>query len=112
MRWTEINAINQRIDNPTFQDKIFSELLSRYFPVPNLPQEGHRKHNHDYLSAMKIGFTKGGVEGIEAGLYHQMEDMISNQLRDTVGSEGRDIIEALLNYNFRRHRRHTALRRY
>lgn len=116
--WTNINAINQRIDNPTFQDRVFSDIMSKYFPSARLPlikQEGHRRYNHDSMSAVRIAMENsrkmGFAEALEVELLHDMQDMISNQLRDNVGTEGRDIIEALLNFSFSRHRRHTGLRR-
>jgi hypothetical protein len=116
--WTDVNAINQRMDNPTFQDRVFSDMMQKYFPqarIPLLAQEGHRRYNHDGMSAVRIAMEKGNKMGftkaLETLLLHNMQDSISNQLRDNVGTEGRDIIEALLNFSFSRHRRHTGLRR-
>lgn len=116
--WTDVNSINQRMDNPTFQDRVFSDMMQKYFPQARLPllaQEGHRRYNHDTMSAVRIAMEKSGKMGftkaLETLMLHNMQDSISNQLRDNVGTEGRDIIEALLNFSFSRHRRHTGLRR-
>jgi len=77
-----------------------------------LPQVGHRKVNHNLLSAFMIGMQKGGYQGVEIAMYHHLEDIISNQLRDNLGVDARDLIESGLNYSFSKHRRHTAPKRY
>lgn len=111
--WHTVNSINKRIDNPTFQDIILARLLNQNnFSIPYLPQVGHRKVNHDFLSAFTIGMQKGGYKGVQASMFHYIEDIMSNQLRDNLGTDMRDLIEAGLNYSFSRHRRHTAPRRF
>lgn len=116
--WSDIDHINQRIDNPTFQDKVFSNIMQKYFPnamLPLMKQQGHRRYNHDTMSAVRIALENshkiGFQKALEIKLMHDMQDIISNQLVGSVGTDGRDIIEALLNFSFRRHRRHTAPRR-
>jgi len=109
--WYTINSINKRLDNPTYQDVILSRFLGNNFPIPYLPQVGHRKVNHNTFSAFTIGMQKGGFKGVQASMLHQLEDIISNQLRDNFGTDGRDLIEAGLNWSFSKHRRHTAPRR-
>ena len=119
VRWSDIDHINQRIDNPTFQDKVFSNIMQKYFPSAMLPlmkQQGHRRYNHDTMSAVRIALENshkiGFQKALEIKLMHDMQDIISNQLVNSVGTEGRDIVEALLNFSFKRHRRHTAPRRF
>src|SRR6185295_812220 len=82
--WNTVNAINERIDNPTYQDVIMSRMLGNKFAYPNLAQVGHRKVNHDFFTAIMIGMQKGGVKGIEAAVYHHLEDIMSNNLRDNL----------------------------
>lgn len=112
--WYTVNAINKRIDNPTFQDIVLQRLMkgNNFGGIPYLPQVGHRKYNHDLTSAFTIGYQKGGYKGVQAAMFHYIEDIVSNQLRDNFGTDGRDLIEAGLNYSFSRHRRHTAYRRF
>lgn len=110
--WHTVDSINKRIDSPTFQDMVLSRIIGGNFALPLLPQVGHRKVNHDLFSAFSIGMQKGGYKGVQAAVYHHLEDIISNQLRNNFGTDGRDLIEAGFNYSFSRHRRHTAPRRY
>jgi hypothetical protein len=111
LSWKDVNAINERIDNPTFQDKILSQAMGNRFNVPHLNYWGHRKTNHDFLSMFNVGYQKAGYKGVQAAALHYMEDIISDELRNNLGTAGRDLFEAAMNYSFSKHRRHTALRR-
>jgi hypothetical protein len=103
--WKDVDAINQRKDNPTFQDKVFSNMMNKNLSiVPNM--WGHRQYNHDIFSSILIGHKIAGRKGMQAALLHDIEDMISDELVKYYGVDGRNLFEAAMNYSFTQHRRH------
>jgi len=106
--YTIVDQINQRKDNPTTSDKTLSRALrAKTIPRPY----GHRKYNHDAFSNVILGYQMAGSKGIQAMFLHDIEDMISDELVNYFGSDGRNIFEAVMNYSFSQHRRHDRRRR-
>jgi hypothetical protein len=113
-RWTGLNPqqvkdINRAIDSPTrisarVQRQSMQKSTSGYnnpFDILKLGRHsGHRQVNHDVLSSMWTGFSIAGIDGARAGLVHYMLDGLSdNWKKQFGGAKGRDLIEAVLNYN-------------
>ena len=103
-----VDRINQRKDNPTGLDKLFARNYeSRYLPK----RYGHRKYNHEPFFNVVEGYRLGGTKGIQAMFLHDIEDMISDELVNYFGSDGRNIFEAIMNYSFSQHRKYDRNRR-
>jgi len=70
-------------------------------PFPNLSRPGHRSVNHDLGSALMTGFAVAGPDGMIAAWAHLLEDSMSDTVAKAITPEGRDVMEALYNYNRR-----------
>lgn len=90
-----IDAVNGAIDNPTKQDKIFRNLYNaNEFDFLGLLEKGsHRQYNHDPLYGMMKALSIDPNHGVEAYLAHAMLDRLSNDMRISMGSDKRDILE-------------------
>ena len=77
-------------------------LMKNPYDIFNLTGGGHRKYNHDLLTgsllgsiqAMKMGLPPS--QGMMAAFSHYATDSLSNKMVDKVGTEGRNIFEALM----------------
>jgi len=104
-----IKQINRTIDNPTqiskgVQRTYAHKTTTGYYNPFDILQlgrhSGHRQANHDLLSSMYVGFQIGGMPGARAGLVHYMLDGLSDTWKKQFGgAKGRDLIEAVMNYN-------------
>jgi hypothetical protein len=99
---TSVKNVNTALDHPTLLQKEISRSVNRspyFIPFPGLSRRGHRTINHDLASALMTGYAVGGPDGITAAWAHLMEDAMSDTVAKVVSPEGRDIFEALYNYN-------------
>jgi hypothetical protein len=99
-----IYRVNRAMDNPDAwsmrQYKARKNSgYSHAFDVPGLRINGHRAPNHNWMSAMMIGYMHGGKEGMYAAANHLMQDVMSDILMSTLGTSGRDVFESMLNYH-------------
>lgn len=113
-----IDNVNRHIDNPSIYEYYFNSMQNqRYknqglrknpFDIFGLTQSGHRKYNHDVLTGMMLGSiqaTKMGLppsQGMMAAISHYATDSLSNRMVRTMGTEGRNIFEALMGMSYRR----------
>lgn len=73
----------------------------------------HRQHGHDILSGMFIAMQNARALGLPASrgmlpvVAHYMADNVSNKMAAKMGTPGRDLFEALFNYQTRRNRSKT-----
>lgn len=107
-----ITSVNDRVDNPTIADMYMNRTIksqnkrSGFMKNPydffSLTSQGHRTYNHDLLSGMFMGAVqaqKMGLPmsyGMNAAVAHQMEDYFSNKLVNSMGTTGRNVMEALM----------------
>lgn len=107
-----ITSVNERVDNPTIADIYMNRtitqnnkkrgLVKNPYDVFALTSQGHRSRNHDLLSGMFTGAVqaqKMGLPmsyGMNAAVAHQMEDYFSNKLVNSMGTTGRNVMEALM----------------
>ena len=95
----KINEINARIDNPTKNDKELRDLLGAdNMDFMNLQQGAkHRKYNHDPIVGLANAMAIDPDHGFEVFMAHEMMDYLSNSIRDSLGTDSRDITEVILN---------------
>jgi hypothetical protein len=99
-----IEAVNSRLDNSKMVDKTINALFNKettdYFGLSH--RGGHRSLNHDVASAMLVASLIDKEYGPKIAMAHLMEDQMSNLLLDKYGYEGRDLVEAVLNFTLRK----------
>ena len=73
----------------------------------------HRQHGHDILSGMFIAMQNARAMGLPASrgmmpvFAHYLADNISNKMAAKMGTEGRNLFEALYNWQTRRNQSKT-----
>jgi hypothetical protein len=80
-----IHRVTQAIDNPDpwairLNQSMKNSGYSHAFDVPGLKKYPHREPNHNWMSAMMIGYMYGGREGMYAAANHLMQDVMSDTL--------------------------------
>jgi hypothetical protein len=113
-KWTnlptqKVKEINRAIDNPTrISARVQRASLQKSTTGYNNPfdilqlgrHSGHRQVNHDVLTSMYTGFTIAGMDGARAGMVHYLLDGLSDTWKKQFGgAKGRDLIEAVMNFN-------------
>ena len=99
---SSIDKVHHRIDSPKGFDKTFNALYDQKGIDPlGLTSHGHRKYNHDPLSAMLAGYMVDPNHGIEIAMSHQFEDLLGNVLHDSLGTETKELVEASIKLKFR-----------
>ena len=93
-----IDDVNKAIDSASSIGKLISAAtggVSKNEPLlrMGISPKGHRKYNHDAVSAMLTGYSVAGYDGVLAGLAHLVEDRVSDEL---LKINARDIFEAFL----------------
>ena len=93
--------VNTALDRPSILQKQISKTVTRnhFIPFPGLSRRGHRTINHDLSSALMTGYAVGGTDGMLAAWAHLMEDAMSDSVAKAITPEGRDVFEALYNFN-------------
>lgn len=107
-----ISNVNERVDNPTYADIFMNRAIKDHnknqgyvknpYDLFALTSQGHRSRNHDLLSGMFSGAVQAQKQGlpmsfgIQAAIAHQMEDYFSNKLVNSLGTQGRNVYEALM----------------
>ena len=116
-----IRNVNHSIDNQTAWGMAMSNFLDRraklnqYGSMTKSPYDlfgivsgGHRSRNHDLLSGMFLSAMNARAMRVPAShammatLAHYSSDAISNKMVGRVGVEGRNLFEALYNFQTRR----------
>jgi hypothetical protein len=111
------DRINERIDNPDPKSILINNMINNTyrrqghrknpFDTFNL-MRGHRKQNHDLMSAMLVGAIEARKNnmpmqmGFMSAYSHLATDNFSNYLIRNMGIEGRNLYESLFNYVTRR----------
>jgi len=116
-----IDNVNYSIDNPTawglamnsFMDR--RNKLNQYHGLTKSPYDlfgivsgGHRARNHDMLSALFLSAMNARAmhvpasHAMMASVAHFAADSMSNNMVKKMGTEGRNMFEALFNYQTRR----------
>lgn len=116
-----IKGINHDIDNGPAYVMAMSQFFdrrakimkdNRFIKAPNdyfgIVSGGHRQHGHDLLSGMFIAMQNARAVGLPASkamlpvFAHYMADNVSNKMAAKMGTEGRNLFEALYNFQTRR----------
>ena len=117
-----IKGINHDIDNsPNYilamssffdkRDKLMgrNKFMKNPYDLFGFATKGsHRQHGHDLLSGMFIAMQNARALGLPASrgmlpvFAHYASDAISNRMANKMGTPGRDLFEALFNYQTRR----------
>ena len=110
-----IRNVDHQIDNPTMWQHYMNTmqmgsykrrgLMKNPYDVFSLTGGGHRKYNHDLLTgsllgsmqAMRMGLPPS--QGMLAAFSHYATDSLSNKMVDRMGTEGRNIFEAIMSMN-------------
>lgn len=106
-----IYQVNKALDNPSMVTRGLSKIAresqyARFMPqFPGLSRRGHRVYGHDLTTAMWTGYLIGGPDGMLAAFGHLAEDSMSDMMAKALTPEGRDVMEAMYNYNNKRVRR-------
>lgn len=97
--YKNIEAVNSRLDNYGLIDKnISNRTNSKGTDVFGLTNQGHRKYNHNIVSAIMIGRMVDPVYGDKIALTHLIGDKMSDVIRNNIGVDRRDLFEAAMNY--------------
>jgi len=91
--------LNQRAQQP---------FLKNPYDLFGIVNGSHRQHGHDLLSGMFIAAQNARALGLPVSkgmlpvFAHYMADNVSNKMVARMGSEGRNLFEALFNFQTRR----------
>lgn len=98
MKVKDIDRINGIIDRPSAIDKDFMDTFRDInSDIFGLYENGsHRNYNHDLLGAIKA-ISADPDNGFQVYMSHIMLDKMSNMLRDSFGTDNRDVAEILFN---------------
>lgn len=117
-----IRGVNHDIDNSPAYVLAMSQFFNKqrklqnnnkfiknpydFFNIAN--SASHRQHGHDLLSGMFIAMQNARALGLPASrgimpvVAHYAADNISNKMADRMGVEGRNLFQALFNWQTRR----------
>lgn len=106
--------VNHRMDSPTRRDKLQSQVffnannfqyinpayanLLKSMNTVSPRRVGHRIYNHDWATALSIGYQEGGIEGMKAAAIHQALDMMSDVGTRTLGYKKNNLLQAAMEY--------------
>ena len=99
----KIDAVNRAIDNPNKKMLALQKsgiIDPRYMDVFNLGKHGHRKYNHSVPSAFIAAYMEDPEHAAELSIIHLMADRMGNYIHDAVGTDNKEILEALINKNY------------
>ena len=116
-----IDNVNYSIDNPTTWGLAMSQFMDRrnklnqYQSFTKNPYDlfgivsgGHRSRNHDMMSGLFISAMNARAmrmpasQAMMATMAHYAADSMSNKMVTKMGTEGRNLFEALYNFQTRR----------
>lgn len=99
VKMKDIDIINGTIDKPSKVDKEFQDSLGLvnedFLGLQN--NATHRKYGHDPVLGLAKAMQMNNEYGWQIYMSHLMLDQMSNVVRDSLGSENRDIAEVLFN---------------
>jgi hypothetical protein len=94
-----IDKVNYRIDHPTAGDKMMGRAKKTIWGnsagfAPGLFRGGHRQYNHDIMTMIQAAYEAGGLKGVQVGMAHIAQDMLSDYLTKTLGPDAANLFEA------------------
>ena len=93
-----MNKVNHIIDNPSQNDMWFGDaqraILGTAFGVPGMRKSGHRRYNHDLMSALMKGYQAAGTDGAIVAMNHLMQDTANDYLVKSMGLDMANLFEA------------------
>jgi hypothetical protein len=99
-----IDEVNRSIDNP---DKKMIALQQSGVIDPKAmdlfklnKSAGHRKYNHTIPSAFLSAYQISPKYAADLAIVHLLADRMSNYMHDAMGSESKEVQEALINKNY------------
>jgi hypothetical protein len=106
-----IDKVNSAIDNPNRKMVMLQNsgiVDPRYMDAFGLSRHGHRKYNHSIPSAFMASFMVDPEHATELAMAHLFVDKLGNYLHDIMGTEDKEVAEALFNQQFARYRALTS----
>lgn len=93
-----VERVNRRIDNPTATDVVLGKARKRMMGntgfAPGLWTGGHRQYNHDMFTMIAAAYQEAGLPGVQAGMAHIAQDVMSDYLTRALGQDGAMMFEA------------------
>ena len=106
-----IGKVNKAIDSPSDTDIIVENvrqlLLGDIGQIQGLSYRGHRRRNHNAVTAFMKGLENGGADGISVALAHLGLDLVKDEM---VRGLGTDLANAVEKYHVAAGRRAKARR--
>src|SRR5215210_4023419 len=107
LKMSTIDNANSAIDNPS---RLQRYRYRKFFGSNELPHpiqgalgvdaRGHRRYNHDLVGGFLACFEIDPKHAMELFMSHIILDRISDNIRNTAGSDKRDLIQSLMNINY------------
>lgn len=99
-----IDLGNSAIDNPKRSQRYtYRKMMgTNELPAPvegalGVDTRGHRRYNHDIASGFMAVGEVAPKYAAEIFIGHMIADKLSDQMRNSIGSDRRDLFEALVN---------------
>jgi hypothetical protein len=95
--------VNRAIDSP---DKKMLALQQsgvidpRVMDVFKLTGHGHRRYNHSVPSAFLSAYQVDPKHAADLAIAHLLADRMGNYMHDNVGTESKEVVEALINKQY------------
>lgn len=93
-----INQTNHVLDNPNKSDVWFGDaqraILGTAFGVPGMRKSGHRRYNHDLMSALMKGYQVAGTDGAIVAMNHLLQDTANDYLVRSMGLDMANLFES------------------
>jgi hypothetical protein len=100
-----IDMGNASIDSPSRAQRYSyrqmlgtNELPKQVEGLLGVDRRGHRQYNHDIVSGFLAVSQVAPKYVPEILIGHALMDLLSDQMRDSMGSHNRDLFQALLNH--------------
>src|SRR5215510_14958360 len=97
LKWSTIHKVNKAIDKPRTYSRrratapMFPKMPQNMMYTPLTYMKAHRKWNHDWQSALQMGYMKGGIPGMFAARAHLFGDALSDMIAQRYGIAFRDV---------------------
>jgi hypothetical protein len=98
-----IDETNRAIDSP---DKKMLALQQsgvidpRVMDIFKLGKQGHRKYNHSVPSAFLSAYQISPRYAADLAIAHLLADRMGNYMHDSIGTESKEVVEALINKQY------------
>jgi hypothetical protein len=98
-----IDGVNRAIDNPDKkmlalqQSGVINPQVMDWF---KLTKHGHRKYNHSVPSAFLSAYQIDPKHAADLAIAHLLADRIGNYMHDSIGTESKEVVEALINKQY------------